>query len=81
MKPVISKRSHVARTRIRSACWGRMSSRASSIIRAVLPWASGARVVVEGHGPPREMARRHQGGVFEARLPDVHERALAIAST
>jgi 1,4-alpha-glucan branching enzyme len=45
------------------------------IVRAVLPWAASARVLVEGHRPPREMARLHPGGVFEARLPDVHERA------
>ena len=44
------------------------------IVRAVLPWAATARVVVDGVTPPREMARRHPGGVFEARLPDVHER-------
>ncbi len=45
------------------------------VVRAVLPWAASARVVVDGAGPPREMTRRHPGGVFEARLPDVHERA------
>ncbi|MBM4439855.1 MAG: 1,4-alpha-glucan branching protein GlgB [Candidatus Rokubacteria bacterium] len=45
------------------------------IIRAVLPWAASARVAVEGATPPREMTRRHPGGVFEARVPDVHERA------
>ena len=44
------------------------------IIRAVLPWAASARVVVDRPGPPREMTLRHPGGVFEARLPDVHER-------
>src|SRR5215207_4135948 len=45
------------------------------VIRAVLPWATSARVVVEGVTPPREMAKRHPGGVFEARLTDVHDRA------
>ena len=43
------------------------------IVRAVLPWASAARVVIDGK-PRREMARLHPGGVFEARLPDVHDR-------
>jgi 1,4-alpha-glucan branching enzyme len=45
------------------------------IIRAVLPWAAGARVIVDGAPPAREMTRRHPGGVYEARLTDVHERA------
>jgi 1,4-alpha-glucan branching enzyme len=46
------------------------------VIRAVLPWAASARVVVDGAGPAREMTRRHPDGVFEARLTDVHDRAL-----
>jgi 1,4-alpha-glucan branching enzyme len=45
------------------------------IVRAVLPWAAKACVVSRDRDPrEREMQRVHPGGVFEARLADVHER-------
>jgi 1,4-alpha-glucan branching enzyme len=45
------------------------------VVRAVLPWAKSARVLLDGGTvPPRPMARLHREGVFEARMPDVHDR-------